>query len=86
MESEFDFVSSTLAFDKLAVKDDVPAPTAEAAPVAYDKKKSFFDNISCEASAPEVAYNRWEGCGTAVVGSEVLGGSDVDKCLFEGRG
>ena len=55
IENEFDFVSSSLAFEKLAVKDEV-VPAANA---SYDKKKSFFDNISCEASTAEPTYNRW---------------------------
>ena len=71
LEGEFDFATAAQAFEKLSVSAPPPptAPsaaasgdeggsTSAAAPPSYDKKKSFFDNISCESSTPEVPYNR----------------------------
>jgi hypothetical protein len=72
LEGEFDFATAAQAFEKLSVSAPPPAAApsaaavagedggsgAPAAPPSYDKKKSFFDNISCESSTPEVPYNR----------------------------
>ena len=60
MDDTFDFAATTASFDKLAVKEEAK----QAAPgitMGYDKKSSFFDNISCEASSSNDrsgGYNR----------------------------
>merc|ERR1719199_792579 len=50
MDDDFDFAATTASFDKLAVKEEAKQAVPDIN-LGYDKKSSFFDNISCESSA-----------------------------------
>ena len=61
MDDTFDFAATTASFDKLAVKEEAKQAAPEIT-MGYDKKSSFFDNISCEASSGgdrSGGYNRF---------------------------
>lgn len=50
VEKDFDVDAANSKFDKVAVPDDGSMEDALKPLSGYDKKKSFFDNISCEAT------------------------------------
>jgi len=61
MDDDFDFAATTASFDKMAVKEEAKQAAPDITP-GYDKKSSFFDNISCESSAGNDrsgGYNRF---------------------------
>jgi len=61
MADDFDFAGTIASFDKMAVKEEAKQAAPDITP-GYDKKSSFFDNISCESSAGQDrggGYNRF---------------------------
>lgn len=88
VEGEFDFASSNAKFNKDDLKDEFlqklaaasisdgsAAPAAQAKP-SYDKKSSFFDNLSADA---EKGAQRYDRAAETRTDAETFGSDEVSR-------